>query len=480
MTAIREIVAQRRREALLIISLVLCSAALPGDDAASDRDIEIDLEEAISRAVEYSPELRLARQEQQIAATRYDLGLRTFLPRLSVSYSQNGAVSYFNPDSRVRRIALGLEQLIYDGGVRRQRREVERLSLLVARTDYHRAVDDVILQVVLAYAELICREEEEAILRQTYDAGLQQLSIAGEERAIGAVTDIDLLDLEIRVKELEIEAEGAAHRMRHQAQRLGRLIGLPPGTRPAVVESINPGYKGFLDAEAADSLLRRTRLESTAFQERQIALESRREELRRVRRRWIPSVSTDLEASVAGDSFPLTEPGFAVGLSLSFGTALLPAESRVAVGRQGPYRRTADLSASGRPADNLEELTSPRLALLEVNRSRQRLLDFEEDISFSIEEGVARIESACRTLALRRERQQLETRRERVDSLRLRLGEITRLAFVKGSIERAQTQIELNTAIVELFRSEVALLRSLELTDGSRGYRKLISGASER
>jgi outer membrane protein TolC len=445
----------------------------PGPQAAAEPR-ELGVEEAVSLALENNPELRFARYDRQIAAAQYRLGVRSFLPSLSLSYSQNASVSYFSPDSRIRRLGVGVEQLIYDGGRRRYEREMQRLSLGIASTGYDRSVEDLILNVVTNYAEMLQLREQRVILKEIYGNALEQLKIAREEVALGESTEIELLEIALQVKDLEIEADQTARREELVALRFGRLIGLPEEILPVARGRINPAYSGFLQETSAEPYLARARLESLELVRRRVELDNRREELEGVRRRWIPAVSATAEVSAAGESFPLTEPGFSLGLSLSFAAPVLPAETGVTVGRRGEHERSAALTASGRPAEDMEEIYSEEVALLAAQRSRQGLLDFESDMSFTAREGLLQVDAALSALELLREKAALEERRRTVELLRLELGEITRVEFVEGEIARARLQIDLLASAVGLFRSEVALLGSLGLTGASGDYDRLI------
>lgn len=440
---------------------------------------ELGIEEAVALALQSNPELRFARYDRRIAASHYRLGVRSFLPSLSVSYSQNAAVSYFNPDSRTRRIAVGIEQLLYDGGVRRYDREMRRLSLSFASTSYNRSVERLVVDVVTNYAEMIQLSQQRAILEEAYGNALRQLTIAREEVALGESTEIELLEIALQVKDLELEVDQTVRREELLALRFGRLVGLPEGVLPVARGRINRSYSGFLEEATAGPYLARARLESLELVRRRIELDNRREELQQVRRRWIPAVSATAEVTLAGESFPLTEPGFSVGLSLSFATPVLPAETGVTVGRKGEFDRSAALNASARPVENLEEIYSEEVALLAAQRSRQGLLDFENDMSFAAREGLLQVDASGSALVLLREKADLELRRRRVELLQLEVGEITRVEFVEGEIDRARLQIDLLAAVVGLFKSEIGLLQSLGLSGGPGDYGDLLRREGE-
>lgn len=466
----------RRRDAGLrrLLFLAVLTLTLGTHPAQAREKRELGVEEAVILAIESNPELRFARYDRRIAAAQSLLGFRSFLPSVSVSYSQNASVSYFNPDSHTRRVAVGIEQLVYDGGARRYEREMAKLSLSFSSRRYEQSVEELALSVVSRYAEILQLRQQRIVLEEAYGNALEQLAIVREEVTLGESTSIELLEIELQAKDLQIEADRTARREELASLRFGRLIGLPEEVLPVARGRINPGYSGFLEETTVAPYLARARLESLELARLRVELDGRREELEQVRRRWVPAVNATAEVSAAGESFPLTEPGFSVGLALSFATPVLPGETGLTLGRRGEFERSSALTASARPAENLREVYSEEVATLAVERSRQGLLDFEGELLFAAQEGILEVAAARRTLDLLREKSALEERKRTVELLQLEVGEITRVEFVDGEIERARLQIDLLTAVVGLFESEVALLLSLGLRGAAGNHNALI------
>ena len=131
-----------RRRLLVAAALwCLCSGlpywSLPGlwgDEAlppaqAPPRLAALDIETAVELALGASDELRHARIERDIAAERTRLSLRSFFPAVTLGYAQNDSVVYGAADSRLKRLSVGLSQVLFARGSRVSRYRLSNLEL---------------------------------------------------------------------------------------------------------------------------------------------------------------------------------------------------------------------------------------------------------------------------------------------------------------------------------------------------------------
>ena len=207
-------------------------------------------------------------------------------------------------------------------------------------------------------------------------------------------------------------------------------------------------------------------------------LEKARKDLRRARRSWVPSLSANVELSMSGTSFPLTQPGFAVGVDLDFALPVVPIQTQATAGKQSPLERSAGFTFSSQPGDNLEDLYSAKVARLNVHRTRAGIEDVETDLRFAIREAVKSIEGQRRALALLREKSAIEERRRQIQELELEVGEITRLDLLRAEVDRAQLEIDIIEGVVALFNQEIALVRTAGLRVDSP-WELLATGSAE-
>ena len=70
----------------------------------------------------------------------------------------------------------------------------------------------------------------------------------------------------------------------------------------------------------------------------------------------------------------------------------------------------------------------------------------------------------------------MERRRVAITIVSLELGRLTRLDAVKSQVRLANLEIDLIESVVQLFRSELEVLRTIGATDPTAGYAAIIIG----
>jgi outer membrane protein TolC len=171
-------------------------------------------------------------------------------------------------------------------------------------------------------------------------------------------------------------------------------------------------------------------------------------------------VSANLEVTAAGESFPLTDPGFSVGVDLSFDAPVAPSRTSAQIGKTGPEERSTGFGVTSEPAGDIERLYSAKVARLQAQRGRAELEDLVKNLEFSIRESLLEIRNLKAGLALLREKRELERRRRQIQLVQLDIGEITRLDYLEDEVARARLRIGIANQIVELFNQEIGLLQT--------------------
>ena len=184
------------------------------------------------------------------------------------------------------------------------------------------------------------------ILDETLRLTREQARIAGEEMKLGDRREIDYLDILAQVKDLELELAAARRDEARTVHDFGKLIGLERGETRKPRGGIDENYLGTIKTDDEASYLLLARKNSTDLEKTDRELFDLRETLRREERSWMPELTAKLELSMLGTSFPLTQPGFSLGLDFAFNTADLPGlppasprENRAR--RKGPSARRA-------------------------------------------------------------------------------------------------------------------------------------------
>ncbi len=421
-------------------------------------EIPLTIETALELALKNSEELRYGRLNRDMEAERYRLSLRSFLPGVSFSYGQDDSVLYYGPDYHTRRVSIGIEQLLYCGGARRYERKKMRMELGVLERSLSEQIRELSLEVVNLYIEILKFRLQREILEGSYRNSLIQAEIAKEELRLGEITELDFLQILLAVKELEIETASMQHEEESLLYRLKKLLRLDQSLAAEPVGRINPDFLGMLPTENADYYLESACKNSAELNNKTLAIACLRRALKAAQLSWLPAISAEAELSLAGEEFPLSEPGFSLGLNFDFNAPLFPVHTGISAGSGKAGQRSAGLSSSIDLVENLESFEAVRIARLQLLKAKTESEEYRNDLFFSIRQQLQLRKHLIETLKLMKEKLDLEQRRHSIQAWKLEIGDITRLEFVQHDIELARLRIGIFTEIVSLFQLESSLL----------------------
>lgn len=458
----------------------LLSTVTSGEQADPPAEKTIDLSTAMSAALRNSKSLLYSRFDQKLAAERLRIGARQFLPTLSLGLIHSDSVSFDSPDSRLRKMSLGLKQILFDGGRLALSRRNQKNELRMNGIHIKANTEELMFSVINIYTEVLKFHLAREIQRETFRNAVQQLAIAEEEFRLGAITELDLLDIQLMIANLEIELEQTEQEERLLMYRFARLLDYPANRFLQLRGKLNEQYAGFTSFEdkdlsnLTDYYLEQARKNSLEFLKRGFQVQAYRETYFQTRWSWLPNIQAELELSMSGDSYPLSQPGFSLGLEFSFSLPISPFAATATLGKSSPIERSKAFSVSGEPLSNLEGLFSKQLAEINLSRASTEKLDFEEETKFAIAESLFKIQQQRKALELLRKKVRIGESRLKVQRLRAELGEIKRTEYLESQIELGKVRIEVLTRIVELYNSEISLLRVCGISGLAETYRYIV------
>ncbi len=439
---------------VFFIRLSLLAACAGTDDGPA-----IDLASALERAKKHSFELRQALFDLGTDEARRRMAYRLFLPTLSLSYAQNDSVLYDSPDARTKKISVALSQLVWDRGKRSHALRLKEIDLRIERRLLDFREEDLMLAVVNFYIEILTLDMKGKILEETTFLTREQARIAAEEMRLGDLKEIDYLDILCRAKDLELELAAARQDEARAIHEFGKLLGLGRGETRRPAGKIDENYRGSVDAGEEAAFLRLARKNSSDLEKLDRDLFDLRETLRREERSWMPELTAKLEVSVLGTAFPLTQPGFSLGLDFAFGGPVFPVSAGLRAGKSSPSERFLGSDGEAKVADDLEGLLSEEIARADLAKGLTTRREAERDIEFSIMEDLSSVEHERRALALLEEKRAVMEKKRSVEEVRLEVGDITRIDYVETEIELAKTKIAILEAVRNLFGRETSLRR---------------------
>ncbi len=425
-----------------------------------ERILTIDLEEAINLALGNSVELRYALFNQKIALANLRLGYRQFLPELSVGINQNDSVNYNQLDTHTKQLSLGIQQLIFDAGRLSASMDNQKNQIHLESLNMELSREELVFSIISLYIDIINFRQRKAIQQETYNTALIQYEIAKEELNLGVITELDYLDIDLSFKNLEIELEKTEQEERLLLFKFARALGYDPEAQiPIPTGYINPEYIGFITEYNSEYWLGLAREQSVEFISRRFQIASLNDVLQKSRFSWLPAVSAKFTFTLSGDEYPLTEPGFSIGLNFSFAIPTFPVTAGTTIGKRNPEERSRGYSISGDVADNLQDIYSIRVAKLNLAKASNELVDFETDFRFNIQESLINLENHKQMLNLLFDKLLIEEKRVEIQRLKLDLGEIQRIDYLKSEIKLSELKIEILSNLLALYTQEVSMLR---------------------
>lgn len=466
---------KQRAAAALSVGLVLILAVFQVDAQTT----RLDIGQALTRALIGNEALKYARLDYRFEVCRYDLSLRDFLPAISVGYAQDDAVAYFAPDSHLKELSVGINQLLYAGGARIYERRNLAASLHIRERMIAEMEKDLRLEVVNRFVEILKLGLQIQILEESLAMAWEQVGIAAEEVKLGEITRLDYIDIELAVQDLEIELSTLEQEETRLKFELKELLDVSSNNSLELSGRINPDFRGMLPNREAQYFVECALENNLDLKKQQAEITGLGNRVKQARCSWLPRMSTQLELSVSGQRFPLTEPGFSVGINLDFSAPLVPFHSELTAGSGGREERLLGLSSTVDIGENLMGWQTPRIARIALRKAEGAMATDCRALEFSILQQLEGRSFLLDALRVADKRLELQTQRLAIEALMLEIGEITRLEYLESGIDLARQRIDQLTRIVSLFQMEALLLARCGLDSLEQSHRHILCTVSE-
>jgi outer membrane protein TolC len=455
--------------------LCLCAIFPLSFSGSTTSEQKIRLDDAIGLALTRNKELRYMSVNQKIGEKQLDLAYRQFFPSIELGWNHNDSVTYGTPDTRTKQLSIGVTQLIFDAGRRASQMNMKKNETKLNIYSITLKREDIIFSVINLYIEIIKSMRKKEIQMEILNTSVLQKRIAEEEVRLGTMTEIEYLDIDVSLKNLQIELENTQQEQRLLLFQFARLCGCDPdAVIPVPTGTINPEFHGFVEQREAGYWLAQSKLHSVDFIKKRFEISLLHETLEKARFSWLPEISGRFTFSFSGNQYPLTEPGFSLGIDISFDLPVFPLKAGASAGKRTPEERSAGFSTSAGIAENIEYFYSRELASLNLAEAENALKDYQSELRFAIEESLVTIENQKKMLLLLDEKYEIEEKRLQIQQLKLELGQIQRIDYLTTEIDMASLKVAILSYIVALYNSEISLLRMCGRTDIHDTYRYII------
>jgi outer membrane protein TolC len=414
---------------------------------------------AADLAVASSADLRSAYASQGLKEGAWILGLRAYLPRLGLTFSENDRLQKIGPDSFLKNYGINVDQLLWDGGRTSLSRRLERMELNLSNSQLRRMTSDIAEAALAAYRNVLSSRAVLAIREAALQTIREQRRILAQEVVLGLALPLDLTEADISLAEAEIQVHTLRFDLAEMEKQFAELLGLD--SLPVLEESVNIRRSAVLPDPARAAALageRNPELEAARF-----SIAKKEGELKYVSRSWIPAVRLSGGFGLSGQSYPLTRSNWSLGLSIEFSQPWFQNSLGVQTGGEPPHDRTAMLQNNFSPAPDPAAGLSRHQAELALALEKEKYRLAFERTGRAAARSVEKCLLADQKRSLAVDAIGLAAERYRVEEVRRGLGQITRLDLMEKFIEYTQKEIAAVEAAAALLEAERELERLLDL-----------------
>lgn len=434
------------------------------ESGVSDK-LVLGLEQSVSLAVQNSFELQEIRAREGIYDMAITESLREYFPSLTFSYMQNDEVNVRNPDSRISRLSVDTELVIYDGGRRRLNYDVAKLNSFLARNDYRIALNRLIVQVREHYLNLLRLRETVSIYEQTLEMARVQLEFIKMEYELGDATGLSVMEIEAKTGEVELALKEAEDNYAEAVMQYRLLLRLNRRTPLEITGDIENDFifipvRG-LDSEelAAKALKTRKEVESSIVQSE---ISRKNHEINR--NYYRPTVSLGFNYNLSDEEFPPREKGW--GINMKVTSRLLG--STFSGG--GDYREERNYSSRALRREGSVDVLNDMSYRREIDESGIEMAAADDEKKMIREHIAAEVTSLCRILEnswdmikVAGGRLELYDSLLKIERLRADIGESARYDLLEREMERGEAAVALLNAKIKYLTA----VSTLELSIGA-------------
>jgi outer membrane protein TolC len=417
---------------------------------------------AARMAVAVSEDLKHEYASLSIREGAWRWGRRAYLPKVSISASEDDRLSMTGPDSFLKSYSINLDQLLWDGGRISMSRKIEKAELNLAGSKLEQMAAEIAEGAIDSYRQVLSARTILEIREKAWESLEEQRRILSRETELGLALPLDLAEADITLAEAEIELLSLKLDLREAEQRLAESLGMEE--LPFLSEKVDIGRSPKLPSpERARSLAEAGNPDLIASR---YSVERRKVEARYAKLSWVPSLRLTGSAGLNGSRYPLNRYNWSVGLSVDFSSPWVSGSIAGSAGWEPPYDRTARLQNTTSPLPDPASSFSARTAVLSLSLENAKYGAAFKEAGRLAENGVERCVflEKKRVLALRA--LELEGERYRLSELRLELGQLTRLELMETRLDYAASEVAAVEAAISLLKGERELERILGLKPG--------------
>jgi len=293
------------------------SVSRPAGDLAGRA---LSLTECITIALEHNPRTAESWQSIRAMAARVGRAKADYLPALGVTSSaargdaaELDGKADFGTQNRYEAM-FGVRWLLFDGGGREARVDATAAEVLAAGFRHNTALQDVALEVVEAYYNLLATHSFQKLAVETVRQRGYQLRMAGARHRAGVVAKSDVLRARTEKADADLNLVRAKNAVHVAKGRLASAVGLRVSADLQIADAPEADHtRALADIEALldEAAQNRSELKSALAQVR-----SQEAVVRIAQSRYWPAIAFDTGVGWLGRDFLLSQEQWTFGLAL--------------------------------------------------------------------------------------------------------------------------------------------------------------------
>ena len=451
---------------IFALTLLVIAPGINADDGKINSEYTLTFPQAAILAVEASSDLRHARASQAVMEGAWKWGVMAYLPRLSVSVSENDRLQQTGADSFIKNYGINIDQLIWDGGRTSMSRRLERMEIDLSMSKLDRMADETAEFAIAVYRNVLSSRAILDIKTAALSVLEQQRRILNEEVQLGLALAIDLASADISLAEAKLDIFSLRLDLDEMEKQFAELLGLE--SLPELIETVDIHRSVSLPAAAAAAVLARE--QNPDLIEARHSIAKRQLELSYARRTWIPTFRVNGNFGVTGQDYPLTRYNWSVGISVEFSSPWFQNRFGIQAGWEpsmpGRFDKNAMIQNSLTPLPDPASSYGMNQAKLALTLEQEKYAVILERIGRIAATAVEKCALAEQKRLLTIEAAAIGSERFRIEEIRLSLGQITRSRLMEIFIEQTQREIAVIQAATALLEAERELERFLDLQPG--------------
>lgn len=442
-------------------------AGIPGMDSDQchyGSKLTLDIASAVSIAVSNSFELKEIRAREGLYTLSIMEKFRNYFPSLTFSYMQADEVVKRDTDTRSTKLTVESEFYIYDGGKRDLDYDTAKLNALLARNDYRISLNKLIVSVREAYLELIKLRETIGIYKITQEQGLMQLNFIKKEYELGDATHLSVIEIESRVREIELSLRQAMDDFDTALMKFKLLIRVNRFADLDITGDLDKDFV-FLPADGIDedeivsiALKTRKEIESSLAK-----LEISKKTGRLREYYFLPDITLGLNYNLSGEENLPREKGWGVNIKIS--SKILGNTVSGGAGyseNSNGYSKTKSENSS---VDILNDMPYKRSLIesrIDLAKSGDELKMLRETIATDIANMCSGLKNSWDMIGIAAKQVELYDAQLVIERLKADMGEARRYDLIEKEIDRAKAAVGLLNAKIKYLMAA----SSLELSAG--------------